>query len=364
MSRKFPRPIKRIVVKVGTSVIATFRMKPRTARLRDLVRQIVELRARGIEVVLVSSGAIVLGMGQFKEYKRPTDLASLQACAAIGQTVLMQSYIQLFKKFKSGCAQVLLTWDDFDDRGRYNNARNTLEAILERGITPVVNENDTISTDEIKFGDNDKLSALVASLIHADLLLLLSDVEGLYEIKDGQKKLFEEIKDVTKEIEGVAAGSGDQNRSKGGMITKLDAVKMATHSNIPCIIAHGETENVLSRILSGERIGTYFFEKEEKLLARKHWISFGAKPKGKLIVDDGAKRALLEGGRSLLLPGILRWDGHFRQDDVVIVADQNDLEIARGIINYSVTDLHRIEDKKGKEEVIHRDCLVFSKKDK
>ena len=150
--------------------------------------------------------------------------------------------------------------------------------------------------------------------------------------------------------------------SRGGMVTKLEAIKIATHANIPCVIAHGEMENVLLRILEGERIGTFFVEKEEKLLAHKHWISFGAKPKGRITIDDGAKKAILEGGKSLLLPGVVAWDGHFRAQDVVVVHDRQDREIARGVINYSVSDLHRIEDKKGKAEVIHRDELVLSKR--
>ncbi len=270
MSRKFPRPIKRIVIKVGSSVIATYQMKPRTARLRSLIEQISRVTKKGIDVVLVSSGAIVLGMGEVNARCRPGDLASLQALAAIGQTVLMRTYSELFKKNKIRCAQMLLTWDDFDARGRYNNARNTLRAILKCGVVPVINENDTISTDEIKFGDNDKLSAFVATLVHADLLLMLSDVEGLYDIKGplkrGEKKIFEEIKEITGEIEGVASGTGKKHMSRGGMAAKLKAIKIATHARIPCIIANGETEDVLLRVLRGERIGTLFLEKEGKLL--------------------------------------------------------------------------------------------------
>ena len=363
MPRKFPKPIKRIVVKVGSSVIATYKMKPRTAHLRSLVEQISALNKKKIEVVLVSSGAIVLGMGELNARYRPGDLASLQALAAIGQTVLMRTYSELFKKTKTKCAQVLLTWDDFNARGRYNNARNTLEAILARGVIPIVNENDTISTDEIKFGDNDKLSSFVASLIHADLLVMLSDVEGLYDFKNGERKIFKEIKEITQEIEKVATGTSKKHVSKGGMTAKLEAVKIATHAKIPCIIAHGETENVLERILQGERIGTFFLEREEKLLARKHWISFGTKPKGVLSVDDGAKGALLKGGRSLLLPGIIKWEGAFSADDVVVVCDKKNNEIGRGIINYSSMDLDKTkEDKQGKREVIHCDNLVLSKR--
>ena len=362
MSRNFPRTVKRIVVKIGSSVIAAFKMHPQEARLRSLVDQMSRIKESGIEVILVSSGAIVLGMGELNEKFRPSGLASLQACAAIGQAVLMRTYSDLFKQNKIKCAQVLLTWDDFSNRERYNNARHTLRAILDYGAIPVINENDTISTDEIKFGDNDKLSALVACLSDSDLLAILSDVEGLYDLKDDKKGIFSEIKEVTKEIEGLASDTNKRHTSKGGMIAKLEAVKIATHANIPCVIASGELEDVLTRILKGERIGTFFVEKEEKLLSRKHWISFGAKPKGKITVDEGAKEALFKGGRSLLLPGVVSWEGNFKSDDVVIVADREGHEIARGLTNYSVADLHKTVDKKGKHEVIHCDNLVLCKR--
>ena len=362
MSRKFPRQVKRIVIKVGSSVIATYKMKPKKARLRSLIDQISAATKGGVEVILVSSGAIVLGMGELGLRARPSELASLQALAAIGQTVLMRTYSELFKKNKAKCAQILLTWDDFNDRTRYNNARHTFDALLERGVVPIINENDTIATDEIKFGDNDKLSSLVSCLVHADLLLILSDVEGLYDTTSGDKKVFEEIKEITREIEGIASGTNKKHMSRGGKTAKLQAIKIATYSNIPCIIANGETENVLSRVLAGERIGTFFMEKEEKGLARKHWISFGARPKGSITVDEGAKTALLNGGKSLLLPGVMSWDGHFRADDVVVIYDKDKQEIGRGIINYSISDLHKVDDKKGKREVIHCDNLVLSER--
>jgi len=355
---------------VGSSIIATDQMKPRMEHLRSLVEQIAALRRKNIDVILVSSGAIVLGMGELNRKNRSLSLSSLQAMAAIGQTVLMRKYNELFKRNKQKCAQILLTWDDFDNRSRYNNARNTLSTMLEWGVIPVINENDTISTDEIKFGDNDKLSALVANLVQADLLVLLSDVEGLYDLNSKERKLFKEIKKVTRDIEGVALGcsassvssvnqKAKKQMSKGGMVAKLDAVKVATRAKIPCVIANGETKNVLLRILKGDRIGTLFLESEEKLVARKHWISFGAKPKGIITIDDGAKQALLKRGKSLLLPGVVSWEGHFKKDDVIIVQDKSCHELARGIINYSTTAIANIEEKKGQREVIHRDNLVL-----
>lgn len=351
-----------MVIKVGSSIIATDYMKPRTKELGSLVAQICEIQKSGVDVVLVSSGAIVLGMGVLKQRTRNHDLSTLQAMAAIGQAQLMTKYAGLFKKHHSVCAQILLTWDDFDNRLRYNNARKTLEACFENNAVPVVNENDTISTEEIKFGDNDKLSALVAGLVQADLLVILSDVEGFYNSQSPEKTVFREIEEITKEIEGHAGGSKNKHMSRGGMSAKLNAVKVATKANVPAIIAHGETENVLLRILKGERIGTFFMEKSEKTLARKHWISFGAKPKGTLVIDDGARKAILKGGVSLLLPGVKSFDGHFKKDDVVVVRDEVGHEIARGIINYAITELNKMDEKKGRLEAIHCDDLVLSER--
>ncbi len=362
MTRTFSSKIKRIVVKVGSGVIANFHLKPRRARLRSLIEQMANAQRQGIEVVFVSSGAIVLGMGEMKMKRRPSDITQLQSLAAIGQTVLMRIYSQLFSRVKTKCAQVLLTWDDFDDRQRYNNARKTLEALIDKGVVPIINENDTISNDEIKFGDNDKLSALVAGLIDADLLLILSDVEGLYKHENGKKTFFKEVSEITKDIEALALGTTKKNISKGGMSAKLEAVKIAVQSKTSCVIAHGEVEDVLSRVLKGEQLGTFFSEKESKTVSRKHWISFGARPKGALIVDGGAEKALLERGKSLLLPGIIEWDGHFKKNDVVIICNNQRQEIARGIVAYSVGELHKIEDKKGKKEVVHRDDLVLCKR--
>jgi len=360
MLRKFQKSIKKVVVKVGSSLIAKSQTQGYKKELQALIEQICALQKKNVQVVLVSSGAIALGMNEMKLKKRPIDLASLQALAAIGQNILMRLYSDLFKKRKVVCAQVLLTWDDFSHRERFNNARNTFCEMLTQGVVPIVNENDTISTEEIKFGDNDKLSALVASLIGADLLIILSDVEGFYEIKDGEKKVFEEIKQLTPEIEKLATGTNKKEISKGGMATKLDAVKIVTKAKIPCVIAHGETKDILLRVVKGEKIGTLFLAEEEKLVSRKHWISFGSKPKGILMIDDGAKEALLKGGKSLLLPGIVSWEGNFKKNDVVLVKDKKQNEIARGIVNYSAEELEQIVDKRGKQEAIHCDNMVLA----
>jgi glutamate 5-kinase len=250
-------------VKLGSSQIADSRMRPKTAQLSSLCKQISQLRKAGIEVVLVSSGAIALGMGELGETKRPTQLAFLQARAAIGQATLMRLYSELLRKVSLKSAQVLLTWDDFDNRARFLNARYTLEAILKKGVVPVINENDTTSTEEIKFGDNDKLSALVAGLLHADLLVILSDVEGLY---DANKKVYEEIREITAEIEGIAGGTKNTQMARGGMRAKIGAIKIATHVRIPCVITAGDIKDVLVRLVAGAKIGTYFIEKKEKIL--------------------------------------------------------------------------------------------------
>jgi len=263
MTRTFQRPIKRIVVKLGTSQIADLKMRPKMAQLTSLARQIKDLRRKGIEVVLVSSGAIALGMGELGESVRSTELAQLQARAAIGQAALMRLYSELLGKVGLKCAQVLLTWDDFDNRARFLNARHTLEAILKKGVVPVINENDTTSTDEIRFGDNDKLCALVASFLHADLLVILSDVEGLY---DANKKVYEEIKEITAEIEKVAGGTKNVNMARGGMRAKINAIKIATKARISCVITAGDIKDVLVRLVAGAKIGTYFIEKNVKIL--------------------------------------------------------------------------------------------------
>ncbi|MBF0512363.1 MAG: glutamate 5-kinase [Candidatus Omnitrophica bacterium] len=263
MTRALHRPIKRIVVKLGSSQIADFAMKPKVAKLSGLCRQIKELQTQGVEVVLVSSGAIALGMGELGESVRSQELAQLQARAAIGQAALMRLYSILLHKVSLKCGQILLTWDDFDDRTRFLNARHTMEAILKQRVIPIINENDTTSTEEIKFGDNDKLSALVAGLLRADLLVILSDVEGLY---GANKKVFNEIKEITPEIEGLAGGTKNTQMARGGMKTKIDAVKIATQARVPCVITSGDIKDVLVRLVNGEAIGTYFIEKVNKEL--------------------------------------------------------------------------------------------------
>ena len=255
MTRTFQKSIKRIVVKLGSSQIVDEKFRLRRERLNSLAKQISLLHKKGIEVVLVSSGAIALGMGELGENKRPTDLGALQARAAIGQAVLMRNYIESFKKVGLKCAQVLLSWDDFGKDARTLNVRHTLDALLQKGIVPVINENDTTSTEEIKFGDNDKLSALVAKLLHANLLVILSDVDGLL---NAHKEVYREVDEITSEIITVSSGTANAQVARGGMKTKIDAVEIVREAHIPCIIAGGNVQDVLGKIVSGEPIGTYF----------------------------------------------------------------------------------------------------------
>jgi glutamate 5-kinase len=255
MTRTFQKPIKRIVVKLGSSQIVDGKFKARRERLNSLARQISLLHKKGVEVVLVSSGAIATGMGELGESRRPTDLGALQARAAVGQAVLMRNYIDAFKKVRFKCAQVLLSWDDFEKETRKLNVRHTLDALLHKGIVPIINENDTTSTEEIKFGDNDKLSALVAKLLHANLLVILSDVDGLLDI---HKKVYSEVGAITSEIKAAVSGTANDHQARGGMKTKIDAVELVREAHIPCIIAGGNVKDVLVKIVSGEGVGTYF----------------------------------------------------------------------------------------------------------
>jgi len=255
MTRIFNRPIRRVVVKLGSSQIVDSRLHPKIKELGLLAKQVAKLHNKKIEVILVSSGAIALGMGELGERERPTDLAALQARAAIGQAVLMRLYCELFNKERLTCAQVLLTWDDFEKR-HLLNARNALESLLKQGIVPIINENDTTSTEEIRFGDNDKLSALVAKSLHADLLIILSDVPGFY---DQYKQVIQQIEEITPAIITMSAGTANVQIARGGMKTKIHAVEIARQAGIPCIITSGTIKDVLLRLIDKrEPLGTYF----------------------------------------------------------------------------------------------------------
>jgi glutamate 5-kinase len=364
--------VRRLVVKVGTGLITRPGLGPDPERIAALAAELASVR-EGRELVLVTSGAIATGMARLTLPERPRTIPEKQAAAAVGQSALMWHYEQAFKRHGVPVGQVLLTAHDISDRARYLNARNTLLALLRFGVLPVVNENDTVAVEEIKVGDNDNLSALVASLIDADLLVLLTDVDGLYTsdpARDPAAAKLDTVDTITAEIErlvwrGTGAGS------VGGMATKLQAAQKAAAAGVPMVIASGRTQGVLARILKGEAAGTYFAPKADRLGARKRWIAFAVPPHGRLAVDAGARAALTQHGKSLLPSGIANVEGDFAAGEVVgLVSDGDDREFARGLVNFDADELRKIQGAKTREigqrlgyksfdEVIHRDNLVL-----
>ena len=364
--------VRRLVVKVGSGLITTVGAGLDAGRVESLAADIAAA-GQGRDVVLVTSGAIVTGMGRLGLGARPRSIPEKQAAAAVGQSALMWHYEAAFKRHGLSVGQVLLTAQDISDRARYLNARNTLAALLRFGVLPIVNENDTVAVEEIKVGDNDNLSALVAALIDADLLVLLTDVDGLYPenptTSAGARKL-DTVDAVTDDVTRLVwdhAGAG----SVGGMATKLEAARKAAASGVPMIIANGHQRGVLGRILAGEPIGTYFAPRADRLAARKRWIAFAVRPQGKLTVDAGALAALTRDRKSLLPSGLVDVDGEFASGEVVAVLDAaHGKEFARGLVNFDAAELRKIRGAKTRDieerlgyksfdEVIHRDNLVI-----
>src|SRR3989338_7361055 len=350
------KSFSRIVVKVGSSLISPRANAIELKYLKALIEQIEKLWLDNKEVVLVSSGAVACGMSLLGLKKRHRDMDSLQAAAAIGQNELMAIYRRLLKEKNRLCAQLLLTWDDFENRDRYLNVRATLRTLLRNKALAVVNENDTVSTDEIRFGDNDRLSAMVANLIGADLLLILSDVDGLYRLPE--KQVIDRVDEITPEITNLCCNT-DKPGCVGGMSSKLEAIKIAGGAGVPAIIANGRSKDSLLRAVYGERVGTFFSARKSGLAAKKSWIAYGVRVKGRLIVDSGAKKALVEGGKSLLSVGIGEIEGDFKENDSVSIMDKEKKEFARGKVNFSAKDLRRLKGRRLEEEVIHRDELVI-----
>jgi glutamate 5-kinase len=370
MSEK--RTTKNFVIKIGTSVLTNEEGNLDADVIKNIAEQVAWIKKKGFNVTMVTSGAIVAGMQLLHLNKRPEYLPEIQACAAIGQAQLMKIYDEHFKKLGLLTAQILLTQDDINNRTRYLNARNTLLTLLEKGIIPIINENDTVSTEEIKFGDNDRLSGLVANLIEADKLIIMSNIDGLYKFdnKDTTKKeIISKVENITDEIEMMA----EDERSKfgvGGMSTKLQAAKMATNAGIECILVNGKKKDVLIDVLNSKKIGTVFVAKQPKIKARKLWIAYSSKAAGTIKVDLGAKEVLVKKNRSLLPSGIIGCSGRFDAGDTVNIADEDNKEFARGITNYSSSELNQIKGQKTKDiekilgykyydEVIHRDNLVI-----
>jgi glutamate 5-kinase len=366
--------VRRLVVKVGSGLVTTPAAGPDRRRIGALAADLMAARGdAGREVVLVTSGAIATGMARLTLAQRPRSIPEKQAAAAVGQSALMRHYEAAFKRHGLAVGQVLLTAQDIGDRARYLNARNTLLALLRFGVLPIVNENDTVAVEEIKVGDNDNLSALVASLIEADLLVLLTDVDGLYTANpavDRDARKLDTVEAVTDDIARLVwqgAGAG----AVGGMATKLQAAQKAASAGVPMIIANGRTEGVLARLLGGESLGTFFAPRTDRLGARKRWIAFAVPPQGRLTVDAGAVQALTLGGKSLLPSGVVQVDGDFAAGEVVaVVTEEEGKEFARGLVNFDAPELRRIRGAKTREielrlgyksfdEVIHRDNLVI-----
>ncbi len=362
------------VVKVGSRVLTGTDGRLDRNQIQRLATQLVELANQGRQVVLVSSGAVASGVGRLGLPGRPTDLATLQAVAAVGQAHLIQVYEQTFSEHKRHAAQVLLTAADLDDRKAYLNVRNTLHALLNMGAIPIINENDTVAVDELKttFGDNDRLAAMVAGLFSKAMLVILSDVRGLFDRDpaDPQAQVIETVSKVDASVEDLVR---DRNTgiSKGGMASKLAAARFVNNSGNPVIIAWGREENVLPRIASGDTLGTLFLPQARGLASRKRWISFTTQCSGSLVVDQGAQQAVCEKGTSLLAIGIRDVVGNFEQGDAVTIIGTSGAEFARGLTNYNAAEIRQIRGCRSEriaeilghcpyDEVIHRDNLALS----
>lgn len=366
--------VKRVVIKVGTSTLAYSTGLLNLSRIENLVRQLSDIHNRGIEVILVSSGAIAAGIGKLGLKEKPKTIPQKQAAAAVGQGILLHMYEKLFSEYGKIAAQILLTRDDISHRTRFLNATNTFYALLEQGVIPIVNENDAIVVDEIKFGDNDTLSAMVASLVNADLLVLLTDIDGLYDSNpktNPNAKFIDYVENITDEIVG-AAGNAGSSLGTGGMITKINAGKIATSSGSSMIIVNGDAPNVLNDILDGKDIGTFFKATERPLQAKKHWMAFGTKPSGNITIDQGAEKALIENHKSLLPKGIININGNFSEGEVISILNDKNEEIGHGFTNYNSSDINiikgldssEIEEKLGYKNydvVIHANNLVTFK---
>ncbi len=367
--RAWVASVKRVVIKIGSRVLVDERHQLDEDQIARLVDQMARLRAAGKEVICVSSGAIAAGLNDLGLSARPVSLPAQQSAAAIGQARLIGLYRQLFAVHGLAIGQVLLSHADLHSRQRHLNARNTMSHLLSCKAVPIVNENDTVAVEEIRFGDNDVLSALVSMLVRADALIVLSSIDGLMAGPDRSSHLLPRVTEITDEIRALAGGSGT-GVGVGGMRTKIEAADMMTRAGGWCVVANGRTEEVLPRILAGETLGTVFEPGERKMAGRKQWIAFFDHPQGSLQIDAGAVRALREQGRSLLAIGITAVMGSFQPGSPVRIVSADGLEIGRGLVNFSADELERIKGRRSDqiaqllervdfEEVIHRDNLVL-----
>ncbi len=366
---------KRVVIKIGSSVLTNERGEISESVFDTIAQEVSRIKSRGVETIIVSSGAIAAGMKKLNLGEKPRDISTKQAIAACGQSALMWNYEKAFSSFGEKVAQVLLTHDALSVRKRFLNARKTLLTLLRMGVIPIVNENDTVAVEEIMLGDNDNLAAHVTSLVEADLLVLLTDIEGLYSKNPRNHRdaeLISLIEEVDERVEAIA-GETLGKTTTGGMRTKIEASKTAAAFGVPTIIANGKKPSTLHQIFTGEEIGTLFLPAKEKLKGRKHWIAFTLKPAGEITIDGGAIRAISSSGKSLLPAGIKGVSGDFEVGELVRCVDESGREIARGLSSYSSDEIRRIAGAKTSEietilgykysdEVIHRDDLVIVSK--
>lgn len=371
--RKWLSRLRRVVLKVGTQVLIddAGRLEPEVfARLAREVSKIEE--ECGISFIVVTSGAIMAGRARVGLEADRDSIPVKQAMAAIGQPEVMRFYGEFFKHYGRIVGQILLTRDDLESRRRYLNARHTIENLLKMKVIPIINENDTVMVEEIKFGDNDNLSAMVTSLVDADLLLILSDVEGLYDVdpaKDSNAKVIPFVEKVDEKVEALAGGAR-KGVGLGGMVTKVQAAKRAARYGIPTVIARGKRPGIIRSVLKGEPVGTFFAPAENRLSSRKHWIAYTTREHGQLVIDEGARKAMVEGGKSLLPSGVVKVEGRFEKGDTVCCITEDGKVVARGITNYSSAEIKKIKGLHTSEiadvlgykitdEVIHRDDLVI-----
>ena len=363
---------RRWVVKIGSALLTGDGRGLDKAAMAIWVEQLVGLRKAGAELVLVSSGAVAAGMSRLGWTERPKTIHELQAAAAIGQMGLVQAWESSFQEYGLATAQVLLTHDDLSDRKRYLNARSTLRALLDLGVIPVINENDTVVTDEIRFGDNDTLGALVTNLVEADLLVILTDKDGLYTADPGKHADAELIKQAMADdasLDAMAGGSAGA-LGRGGMLTKLRAARLAARSGAGTVIVGGRIERVVERLQAGEELGTLLLPEKGMLAARKQWLAGHLQTRGRLMIDEGAVRALTSGRRSLLPVGVTGLEGNFRRGEMVVCIGPDGREVARGLVNYSAQDAEKILGQPteaiarilgyiDEPEMLHRDNLVL-----
>jgi len=373
--RRCLKNIKKMVIKIGSSSLTLKTGGLDRANIEKFVNEVSSLAKRGIEVMIVTSGAIAAGLEDLNISKKPQEITLLQAAASIGQVELMKLYGDLFSKNGLKIGQILLTQEDTTRREQYLNIRNTIRNLIDLGVIPLINENDSAAVDEIKFGDNDELAALVSVLAEADVLVILTDIEGMYDKNprtSRDAKLISYIDRIDKNIESAAGGIGS-TYGIGGMESKIKAAKICSFSGIKTIIANSRRINVLDEILAGKNVGTFFAPQTmKKVKSIKKWIAFGMKTKGAIIIDKGAEEAVLNKGKSILPVGVVKVSGKFNKGDTLKVFSMDNKLIAKGISNFSSDDILKIKGKNQKKilsefsdamcsEVIHRDCLVVFK---